>query len=365
MMTERKQSACTAAVRLALAPLILWFGTALPLSSPAAQDLPPGVAEALRQAADQSVDTFRAALRQAIAAAPQRRDAILRHALAAHPERAAKLLLTGLYQPPLLPPDMTQEIAPGTAPHSAPEVAADHTTNRPAALPRASVVRTDDTPEAIEEEGPWNGTITLGATVRTGTTDNAGATGEVSVAYEEAPWLHRARVSLDYLRDRARTLEQAIVVEYEARHEVDERSFGYGLARYEDDRFSGFDFEFISSAGLGRHLIQEPGHLWTVTLGPTLRVSQRSDSGDRNEAPGARLTNLLSWDLSDVARLQNQTEALADTERVRVNNDVVLKVRIIDELSGQFSFGFVYRSDTPENAENTDTTTRATLVYDF
>src|SRR3546814_8476614 len=71
-----------------------------------------------------------------------------------------------------------------------------------------------------------------------------------------------------------------------------------------------------------------------------------------------------SSDVCSSDLLENRTEALADSERVRVNNDVILKLRIIDQLSGQISFGFQYRSDTPEEAEHTDTTTRATVVSD-
>ena len=97
----------------------------------------------------------------------------------------------------------------------------------------------DAKPEAIEEEGPWNGTVVLGATVRTGDTDNAGTTAEATVAYAGGPWLHKGEAGLDSLRNR--------------------------------------------------------------TL-------------------GVRFTNLLSWELSDTAKLDNETEALADQERVRVNS---------------------------------------------
>jgi putative salt-induced outer membrane protein len=207
--------------------------------------------------------------------------------------------------------------------------------------------------------------VLLGATVRTGNTDNAGTTAEVTVAYADGPWLHKGEAGLDYLRNRTQTLEQAFEGQYEAQYQLDARNFSYGLAHYEDDRFSGFDYEFTSSLGLGRHLINDPGHAWTVTLGPSLRLAQPSNSDSQDRALGARFTNLLSWELSDTAKLDNETEALADQERARVNNDVVLKVRIIDQLSGQISFGFEYRSDTPDGAEHIDTTSRAAVVYDF
>src|SRR3546814_85110 len=133
------------------------------------------------------------------------------------------------------------------------------------------------------------------------------------------------------------TQEQAFEGEYEAQYDLDHRHFSYGLARYEYDRFSGFDYEFTAAAGLGRHLVREPGHEWTVTLGPSFRQARPSDEQNVDRALGARFTNLLSWELSDNAGLENRTEALADSERVRVNNDVILKLRIIDQHSGQKS----------------------------
>jgi putative salt-induced outer membrane protein len=343
-------------LRHAIVPLALSLAVTGTAPDAAAHALPAGVDTTLRQAAERDADAFRAALRQAIAASPGYRDAILGHALAAHPQRSGELLLDGLFAPPLQPPTVSGTVHGDTN---------GRTNGQTTAHSDAQPQQPDKKPEAIEEEGSWNGTFVLGATVRTGNTDNAGATSELTVAYDEGPWRHRGEASVDYLRNRTQTQEQAFLGQYEAQRELTARDFIYGLARYEDDRFSGFDYEFTSSVGLGRRLVQEPGHEWTVTLGPSLRLAQPSDSDDQNRAVGGRFTNLLSWELSDTAKLENETEALVDTERVRVDNDVVLKVRIIDQLSGQISFGFVYRSDTPEDAEHTDTTTRAAVVYDF
>lgn len=215
---------------------------------------------------------------------------------------------------------------------------------------------------AAEEKDPWSGSSVLGATVRTG---NAGVSGETSLSYDKDRWHHRAKAAGDYLRNRTVIQKQSFEGEDEARYDLDRRNFTYALARYEDDRFSGFDCEFTSSAGLDRHLINEEGHEWTVTLGPSFRVARPRDSESPEQSLGARLTNLLSWELSDSARVENETEALADSEEVRVNNDVALKGRLVEQLSAQLSVSFEYRSEAPEDSEHTDTTTRAAIVYDF
>ena len=83
---NRKHRSMTHGV--AVARFVFCLCVALPMPCHAAEALPFGVADALRQAAARDAEAFRAALRQAVAAAPDQKQAILRHALAAHPERA-------------------------------------------------------------------------------------------------------------------------------------------------------------------------------------------------------------------------------------------------------------------------------------
>src|SRR3546814_13063726 len=95
------------------------------------------------------------------------------------------------------------------------------------------------------------------------------------------------------------TQEQAFEGEYEAQYDLDHRHFSYGLARSEYDRFSGFDYEFTAAAGLGRHLVREPGHEWTLTLGPSFRQARPSDqqNGDTALADGRASGRVRVWQL--------------------------------------------------------------------
>jgi putative salt-induced outer membrane protein len=345
----------------ALAAAMLWAAAACAPSAEAASLLPPASAQDLKNAANsRDSAAFRAALRRAIAADPERKEAILLDAMRAYPEQCAALMMANLYAPSPLAEERGDAVV--TVAYPLPE-----TTRTAAAAPQAAAesVASATSGNEPEEEDPWSGSVVLGATVRTGNTDNAGVTGEGTLRFDEGPWHHRGKAAGDYLRNRTETQEQAYEAEYEVRYDLDERNFTYGLARYEDDRFSGYDYEVTSSAGLGRHLVKEEGHEWTVTLGPSFRVAQPSDSESQERSLGARFTNLLSWELSDSAKVENETEAQAERERLRINNDVALKVRLVEQLSAQLSFGFEYRSDAPEDAEHSDTTTRAAIVYDF
>ena len=155
------------------------------------------------------------------------------------------------------------------------------------------------------------------------------------------------------------------MLEYEVNYDMTDRVFVFGLANYTDDRFSGFDFETLSSAGLGIRIFQGDPVAWEVTAGPSLRYAEFSDSGKTETAPGARLTNDISWQVSESALLANETEVLWDRERVTLENDASLKLRIVEKLSGKLSLNTRYRSNVPEDTKSTDTTTRASIVYDF
>jgi putative salt-induced outer membrane protein len=346
---------------IALAAAMLWAAAACAAPVEAAKLLPTAAAKEL-EIATKSRDSaaFSAALRRAIAADPGRKEAILRNVVRAYPEQSAALLMASLYTPSPLAEARRDDVVTIAYPRAG----TNQTTVAPPKAAAESVASATSESES-ELKYPWSGNVVLGATVRTGNTDNAGVTGEGTVRFDDGPWHHRGKAAGDYLRNRTVTQEQSYEAEYEVRYDLDERNFTYGLARYEDDRFSGYDYEATSSAGLGRHLVKEQGHEWTATLGPGFRVAQPSDSESQERAVGARFTNLLSWELSDSAKVENETEAQADRERVRINNDVALKVRLVEQLSAQLSFGFEYRSDAPDDAEHSDTTTRAAIVYDF
>ena len=50
---------------------------------------------------------------------------------------------------------------------------------------------------------------------------------------------------------------------------------------------------------------------------------------------------------------------------MRVNNDVDLKARLVEQLSAQLSCEPEYRSEAPDESKHSDTTTRAAIVNDF
>ncbi len=321
-------------------PFLLLTLAALPLpvlagTAEAAAPLDDRIAEELSAASrDAGRDGFAKRLRAILQAEPQQRQAILRRAMALRPDWAAALLSQALGEE-------------------------RGSSNSPAAPPAAKAAI------PAEPKPAFSGSLDFGGILRTGNTENGGVKGQLKLAYKSDRWQHKGKAEAGYLKSRTDTLEQKFELEYETNYDIREDLFAFGLANYSDDRFSGFDYEILTAAGLGLRLFDDEPLKWEVTAGPSLRYAERADSDERETAPGARLTNDITWRISDNAFIGNETEILWDRERVTIDNDTSLKMRIVEQLSGKLSFNTRYRSNLPDDTENTDTTTRASIVYDF
>ncbi len=326
--------------------------TETPLDAPLADALQ-------RAAASEDPNAFDATVRQALETNPEQQPAILRLAIVLRPDWAAALVGAGLAAKP--DPSgsgraLTQRAVPATAVGVAPIPAPDtEAPPEPAAAPAAKA----------PSNPAFTGSVDFGGILRTGNTENAGVKGQLKLGYKPDRWEHKGTAEASYLRSEAETLEQRAVLEYEVNYDITDRLFAFGLANYTDDRFSGFDFETLSSAGLGVRLYEGDPVTWEVTAGPSLRYAEFSDSDESETAPGARFTNDISWQVSENALLANETEVLWDRERVTLENDASVKLRIVEKLSGKLSLNTRYRSNLPEDTKSTDTTTRASIVYDF
>ena len=337
---------------------LILFGSlgAFPTARASEQPIPDELQTAIIESATgNDIAEFQSTLRTAIAAAPEHSRAILRHAIRLRSDWAAELLLGALYDPPLKGATTEGESLFVAA---VPADAADAS-----AVARQEPTAPGETPR--EEKNPWSGEAELGGVARSGNTENLGVSASAEVIYEVAPWRHILSGSFDYLETRLATEEQAIEAEYQLNYDLTERTFVYSLAHYEDDRFSGFDYEITASAGLGSKVIDEERLSWVLAAGPSVRVFREEAAGETEAVPGARLNSDLTWEISDTAKLANETEVRLDSDRSEVENETSLTLQIIESLAGRFSFSAQYRSPVPEDTDKLDTTTKASLVYGF
>ena len=92
-------------------------------------------------------------------------------------------------------------------------------------------------------EDPWSGRGALGYTSTSGNTDSENLNANLQVGYEKDLWKHS--LSLEIIQaetDNEDSADSWTLLE-RSEYKLDEKSYGFGQFRYQEDEFSGYDYE--------------------------------------------------------------------------------------------------------------------------
>jgi putative salt-induced outer membrane protein len=291
-----------------------------------------------------------AVVRDAVRAAPEQADSIVAAVSSSFPglaERVAGVLEEERAKPARAPPP------------------------REKALPRPG--------QRTMAEKIWSGETSVGGTLQSGKSDTATANVDARVVHRAAPWTHIGRLDFDYGSADDQTKTYRARLTGRIRRDLTERLYFLGQLDYENDRFSGFEYQTTESVGLGYRVFDLPDFTLDVEGGPALRQSKVEETGAIDHEVLARLGLNLDWSISDTARFTNETTVFASKDAVDIEsvsgafvpdsseskNLSALELRIIGDLTARLSFELRYRSDPPPGGVSTTTITKFGIVHRF
>lgn len=264
-----------------------------------------------------------------------------------------------------MPPIQRQELAAALGvseiPQSPPTLAAVTTDVEPA--PAAD--ETEPEKEGWLKLGPWDGSAELGVSSSTGDTrEKAFALGiQIGRTFNEI-WEHKFDLTVDLARRAGVTSKELYLADYQLFYRKWERTYLFSRVNFEDDRFSGFQYRFAESAGVGYQLFDSERFKWSLDAGPGLRQT-RLDTGELRNEFIAVANSGFRYFFSDTVNAGNETHLYFGQDRTSVENIVDLKARLNSALSARFSFNLRFDSEVPPGTRRMDTLTKVTVVYDF
>ena len=210
----------------------------------------------------------------------------------------------------------------------------------------------------------WKGEGQIGASQSSGNTKSAGLSAGVALSRSGIDWTHKLRAQADYQRTNGRTAVERYVAELEPQYRIDNRSFAFGLGRWEHDRILGYDTRWNLSGGLGYKVIDNPKMSLSLKGGPAFRqtgfVSGRKDT---------ELTALagvdFGWQLSPTLRLTQVTSTIVGEANSSTSSLTALNAKLTGALSARVAYSAQIDTSPPPGIESVDTQTRFTLVYGF
>lgn len=229
------------------------------------------------------------------------------------------------------------------------------------------------TPFATAQEASnWKGETELGVLVTTGNTEETNIKGRLGLVHEVETW----RNTGDFRTNYSEADDETTAEEYQAALETDykfsENQYWFLRGAYENDRFSGYDFESSATTGYG-HRVWTAGErsFLDLSAGAGYRYNKlamvNAEGEDTEEEAIARLAGQLDYALSANAlfRQRLSTEIGLDENNTITESETSLQANVVGNLSMKAAFRVKHLSDPPAGSEDTDTETSLSLLYGF
>jgi putative salt-induced outer membrane protein len=227
----------------------------------------------------------------------------------------------------------------------------------------------------------WSGKGGIGASFASGNSENQTANAALELKYAGDQWAHSLGFAGNYGNDGSDTTAQRWEVRGQSQYDFTSRFYGFGAARYEDDRFSAFEYQASLSAGVGYKLVDsERTKLW-MQGGPGYRFAERrgeclddplpDDLDDcANRSPSESEDSLIGrgnvgfdHQLTETTKIVDRFLVEAGSDNTYLQNDFGFELLITGALVLRVGYQVRHNTDVPPGVEQTDTLTTLGLIY--
>jgi putative salt-induced outer membrane protein len=209
----------------------------------------------------------------------------------------------------------------------------------------------------------WTGRGELGASFASGNSENESANAALELSYARDAWTHTVGFAGNYGSQDGTATAQRWELRGQSGYNFTERAYWFGAARYEDDRFSNYDFQSSVAAGLGYKLIDsERTKLW-VQGGPGYRYAEIRKTGESED--GVIFRGDLGFDhqLTETTKIVERFLIETGSDNTYIQNDLGLEVTISGALGLRVGYQVRHNTDVLPGLDKTDTLATVGLIY--
>jgi putative salt-induced outer membrane protein len=231
--------------------------------------------------------------------------------------------------------------------------------------------------EVLPGQAVWKSEVELGFVFTSGNSETESSNGRVSVLRE----LHKWRQSLlleglsasntDRLTNVETTTAERYTANLKADYKVTEANFLFANALYNDDRFSGFEYQATLSTGYGRHILKTEKQSLEAEIGPGIRLFKLNPdpvTGAHIPSDDENILHMAAsyvYNFTDYSAFQQDVVVDAGDDTTISQSVTAIRTRINSKLAMKASMKIRNSSSVPANTEKTDRESALTLVYTF
>lgn len=220
-----------------------------------------------------------------------------------------------------------------------------------------------------KEKSPWTASAELGFIRTTGNTETETTSAKGDLVYEVDKWRHTGHAEAYGQKSQDATGNSVVSAErYElsgkSDYKFNESDYAFGLVKLQKDRFSGFEYEHIVSAGYGRNVLKQADMQLDVEIGPGIRFFKVDNAASDDEAL-LRLAGNYWWQISDTSKFIQELGVDIGEEITSTKSVTGIQAAINSTLALKFTYTIRNKSEVPVGTEKTDTEAAMTLVYTY
>ncbi len=216
------------------------------------------------------------------------------------------------------------------------------------------------------EKSKWSGSkgyFGFSSTRGNSNTDNI--TAGLKLKMESKKWL--STMSLDIIfatSDDIDTAERYVLASTTG-YKLDDNDYLFYGSRYEQDKFSAFDYTMTSNVGWGHKFYDKEDNKLITELG--IGYKTEAFDIDRRKNTGLALTGKLDYlrKISQTTKFVNTLFFEATSDNTYIQNDIGISVKVSAQLNLNLVHQTKYNSTVPSNFNNTDTLFSLNLAYTF
>lgn len=217
---------------------------------------------------------------------------------------------------------------------------------------------------ADKDKPGWHGEGELGLAITSGNSDTETLNGGLELINNRGVWRHTLGLSLLSVSNNEVTTAERYNFGYKADRKLSEHDYIFGAFRYDDDRFSGFDFQSSITGGYGRRVFERTRSRLDVEIGGGFKFSETNE-GDSDTQPILRLYGDYEYNVSSNS-LFNQTLLIEPgPDNTFTESISAFKVSFAERLALKLSFAIKNNTDAPAGSVSTDRITGVSIVSTF
>ena len=224
---------------------------------------------------------------------------------------------------------------------------------------------------AAAEKSPWKSSAELGYVMTSGNSETSTINAKFDATHEKEKWRHNVHAeafgasSTDQVTNVETTSAERYQLSGKSDYKYSEFNYVFGLANYDKDRFSGYEYQSTIAAGYGRRLINDEDMTLDLEIGPGLRVVKLDNAPDSDSEGILRLAGKFLWKVSDTATFTEDLSIDAGSDLTVSKSVTALTAKVNTSLAMKLSLTIKSNSVVPAGKEKTDSETAVTLVYSF